>query len=197
MKKERTDAGIPDDDLIRATLGGDEEAFRELVERYKGRAFGVAVGIVGNRDDALDVVQESFVKAYFKLKEFRFGSNFYTWFYRLLVNQAIDRWRKSSRSGEVLLDESRLSEDVPLPDSFVHTATPEEILANRELGEVIRRAVAALPEHHRAVILLREVEGMAYEEIAKALGCSTGTVMSRLHYAREKLKNAISRRIGK
>ncbi|MBP2689527.1 MAG: polymerase sigma factor RpoE, partial [Deltaproteobacteria bacterium] len=89
---------VRDDALIRATLEGDEEAFRELMERYKGRAFGVAVGIVGNGDDALDVVQDSFIKAYYKLKEFRFGSNFYTWFYRLLVNQAIDRWRKSARS---------------------------------------------------------------------------------------------------
>ena len=95
---EGAKAGIPDEELIRSTLGGDEEAFRELMERYKGRAFGVAVGIVGDGDDALDVVQDSFIKAYYKLKEFRFGSSFYTWFYRLLVNQAIDRWRKSARS---------------------------------------------------------------------------------------------------
>src|SRR4030065_190757 len=77
-----------------------------LGERYKGRAFAVAVGIVGDGDDALDVVQDSFIKAYYKLKEFRFGSNFYTWFYRLLVNQAIDRWRKSARSARGPFDES-------------------------------------------------------------------------------------------
>ncbi len=182
---------VRDDALIRATLGGDEGAFRELVERYKTRAFGVVVGIVGNRDDALDVVQESFVKAYYKLKDFRFGSNFYTWFYRLLVNQAIDRWRKTSRSGEVPLDENWLSEEEAPPDSFARPKTPEELLMNRELGVALQKAVAALPEHHRAVILLREVEGMAYEEIAKTLKCSTGTVMSRLHYAREKLKAAL------
>ena len=86
---------LHDDQLIRATQAGDEEAFRVLMERYRSRAFGVAVGIVGDADDALDVVQESFVKVYYSLKDFRFGSNFYTWFYRLLVNQAIDRWRKS------------------------------------------------------------------------------------------------------
>jgi len=187
----RGTAGVPDDELIRATLGGDEGAFRELVDRYKGRAFGVAVGIVGDGDDAMDVVQESFVKAYYKLKDFRFGANFYTWFYRLLVNQAIDRWRKSSRSSEVRFDESWLSEDSSPPGSFDYPRTPEEVSESRELGEAIQQAVAALPEHHRAVILLREVEGMAYEEIAKTLECSVGTVMSRLHYARAKLKEAL------
>jgi RNA polymerase sigma-70 factor (ECF subfamily) len=187
----RPDTGARDEELIRATLGGDEGAFRELVERYKGKAFGVAVGIVGNADDALDVVQDSFIKMYYKLKEFRFGSNFYTWFYRLLVNQAIDRWRKTSRSSEVRFDESWLSEDASPPDSFVYPADPEELLMNRELGDAVQQAIAALPEHHRAVILLREVEGMAYEDIAATLGCSVGTVMSRLHYARAKLKNAL------
>jgi RNA polymerase sigma-70 factor (ECF subfamily) len=193
--KERERPEGPDDDLIRATLSGNQDAFGELVEKYKGRAFGVVVGIVGSRDEALDVVQESFVKAYYKLKEFRFGSSFYTWFYRLLVNQAIDRWRKISRSAEVPLDESWLAEGASPPDSFAYPETPEGILMNRELGEILQKAISALPEHHRAVILLREVEGMAYEDIAKTLGCSTGTVMSRLHYAREKLKSALGRRL--
>jgi RNA polymerase sigma-70 factor, ECF subfamily len=182
---------VRDDALIRATLEGDEEAFRELMERYKGRAFGVAVGIVGNGDDALDVVQDSFIKAYYKLKEFRFGSNFYTWFYRILVNQAIDRWRKSARSAEVPLDESWLSEEDSPPDAFTYPRTPEDLARNRELGDALQRAIASLPEYHRAVIVLREVEGMAYDEIAKTLGCSVGTVMSRLHYARGKLKEAL------
>ncbi|MBP2679828.1 MAG: polymerase sigma factor RpoE [Deltaproteobacteria bacterium] len=180
---------VRDDALIRATLEGDEEAFRELMERYKGRAFGVAVGIVGNGDDALDVVQDSFIKAYYK--EFRFGSNFYTWFYRLLVNQAIDRWRKSARSAEVPLDESWLSEEDSPPDAFTYPRTPEDLARNRELGDALQRAIASLPEYHRAVIVLREVDGMAYDEIAKTLGCSVGTVMSRLHYARGKLKEAL------
>src|SRR5574341_27096 len=102
---------IPDGDLIRAAVSGDDAAFRELLERYKKRAFGVALGIVGDPDDAQDVVQDAFVKAYYNLREFRFGSNFYTWFYRLLVNQAIDRWRKTARAAAVPLDEKRLSEE--------------------------------------------------------------------------------------
>jgi RNA polymerase sigma-70 factor (ECF subfamily) len=188
---DRRAEGAADDALIRATLAGDQEAFRELVERYKGRAFGVAVGIVGDGDDALDVVQDSFVKAYYRLKDFRFGSNFYTWFYRLLVNQAIDRWRKSARSAEVPMDEGRLSEDDSPPDAFAYPRTPEDLARNGELAVALQRAIASLPEYHRAVIVLREVDGMAYDEIAKALGCSVGTVMSRLHYARGKLKEAL------
>ncbi|MCL5966700.1 MAG: sigma-70 family RNA polymerase sigma factor [Deltaproteobacteria bacterium] len=181
----------PDEELIRAAQEGDEEAFRALMERYKRRAFAVAVGIVGDPDDAMDVVQEAFVKLFYKLKEFRFGSNFYTWFYRLLVNQAIDRWRKSSRSQTVSLDEKWLTEEDSPPEAAVYPRTPEDLVGNRELAEGLKRAIAALPEYHRAVILLREVEGLAYEEIAEVLGCTLGTVMSRLHYARAKLKGAL------
>jgi len=196
MKKGEV-TGDSDNDLIRATQNGNQEAFAVLIERYKTRAFRVVVGIVGSRDEALDVVQESFVKAYYKLNEFRFGSNFYTWFYRLLVNQAIDRWRKISRAGEVSLEEACLTEEALTPDFTGHPATPEEILMNRELRDILQEAIAALSEHHRAVILLREVEGMTYEEISKVLGCSLGTVMSRLHYARERLKNALRARLEK
>jgi RNA polymerase sigma-70 factor (ECF subfamily) len=107
------------------------------------------------------------------------------------VNQAIDRWRKSARSAEVPLDESWLSEEDSPPDAFTYPRTPEDLARNRELGDALQRAIASLPEYHRAVIVLREVEGMAYDEIAKTLGCSVGTVMSRLHYARGKLKEAL------
>src|SRR5512146_1732506 len=143
---------LPDEDLIRAAVAGDDAAFRELLERYKKRAYGVALGIVGDPDEAQDVVQDAFIKAYYNLKEFRFGSNFYTWFYRLLVNQAIDRWRKSARSAEVPFDESWLSGDDSPPDAFAYPRTPEELARNRELGDALQRALDALPEYHRAVI---------------------------------------------
>ena len=188
---ENEKPGVSDEALIRSALGGEEEAFRELMERYRNRAYFVALGIAGDPDDALDVVQEAFVKAYYNLKEFRFGANFYTWFYRLLVNQAIDRWRKSSRSREVPLDEKRLSGEESPPESVAYPRTPEDLAQNRQLSDALTRAIGDLPEYHRAVILLREVDGLAYEEIAKVLGCSVGTVMSRLHYARAKLKDAL------
>lgn len=182
---------LPDDQLIRAAQGGDEEAFRMLMERYRNRAFGVAVGIVRDPDDALDVVQESFIKVYYGLKDFRFGSNFYTWFYRLLVNQAIDRWRKSSRSPSVPLEETRLAEDDSPPESGIFPRTPEDLAQNAQLSEALSRAIGALPPYHRAVIVLREVDGLPYEEIATVLKVSVGTVMSRLHYARAKLREAL------
>ncbi len=182
---------VPDEELVRASIAGDEEAFRDLMERYKRRSYGVALGIVGDPDEAQDVVQDAFVKAYYKLSEFRFGSNFYTWFYRLLVNQAIDRWRKTARSPAVSFDDAWVSGETVEPEAMVYPKTPEEMAANRELAEGLSKAIAALPEYHRTVILLREVEGMAYEEIARVLDCSVGTVMSRLHYARAKLKEAL------
>jgi RNA polymerase sigma-70 factor (ECF subfamily) len=182
---------LPDEDLVRATLDNNEGAFRELMEKYKRRAYGVALGIVGDPDEAQDVVQDAFVKAYYKLSDFRFGSNFYTWFYRLLVNQSIDRWRKTSRSPTVSFDEAWVSGEAAEPEARVYPKTPEELTENRELAEGLKRAIAALPEYHRTVIVLREIEGMAYEEIARILDCSVGTVMSRLHYARAKLKEAL------
>ena len=182
---------LPDADLVRAVLDGDGDAYRGIVERYKGRAYGVALGILGDPDEALDVVQEGFVKAYYGLKDFRFGSSFYTWLYRMLVNLAIDRKRSQARRGTVPLDEGvRVDED---PD-FEHLSvarTPEEVLQDRQLGDALTRAIGALPDHHRTVILLREVEGLSYEEIAEAMKCSVGTVMSRLHYARAKLRETL------
>ena len=189
--KESGKPVLPDEELIRSALGGDDEAFRELMERYKGRAYGVAIGIVGDPDEAQDVVQDAFVKAYYRLKDFRFGSNFYTWFYRLLVNQAIDRWRKRSRAPTVSLDESWMSGEGTMPEAVAYPKTPEELAGNRELVEGLSRAIGALPEHHRTVILLREMDGLSYDEIAQVLACSVGTVMSRLHYARAKLREAL------
>ncbi len=180
-----------DEELVRRAQGGDDEAFRDLMETYKRRAYGVALGIVGDPDEAQDVVQDAFVKAYYKLKEFRFGANFYTWFYRLLVNQAIDRWRKTTRSPTISFDDAWVSGESSEAEAMVYPKSPEELAGNRELAEGITRAISALPEYHRTVILLREVEGLAYEEIARILDCSVGTVMSRLHYARAKLKEAL------
>ncbi len=191
MSGTREGAARSDEEVVRAVLGGDEGAYRELVDRYKRRALGVAVGIVGDPDDALDVVQDAFVKAFYNLREFRFGSNFYTWFYRLLVNQAIDRWRKGSRSQTVPFDESWMTGEISPPEGFVSPRSPEDLVQDREIGAALSKAISSLPGYHREVIVLREIEGMPYDEIAKVLGCSVGTVMSRLHYARAKLREAL------
>lgn len=192
MKKDEN-APAPDASLVQAAAGGDPEAFRELMERYKGRAYAVALGILGDPDEALDAVQDAFIKAYYNLKDFRGGSSFYTWFYRMLVNGSIDRWRKTGRKGEVAFDEGTTSEDDSPPESGAYPRTPEDLAGNRELAEALTKAIAALPEYHRAVIVLREVDGLSYDEIAQALDCSVGTVMSRLHYARGRLKETLKK----
>src|SRR3972149_4132107 len=148
-------ANRPDEALVRASLAGDEGAFRDLMERYKRRAFGVALGIVGDADDAQDVVQDAFVKAYYKLRDFRFGSNFFPRFSRPLVNQAIDRWRKTSRSVTVSYDDTWVSGETSGPEARVYPKTPEELAGNRELAEGISGAIAALPEHARNASLRR------------------------------------------
>ncbi len=190
---DREKLAVSDVELVQSSVGGDQGAFRELMERYKGRAYAVAVGILGDPDEAIDAVQDAFIKAYYNLKDFRGGSSFYTWFYRMLVNGSIDRWRKTGRKGEVALDETRISEDDSPPEAGVYPRTPEDLAGNRQLADALNEAIAALPEYHRAVILLREVDGLSYDEIAESMGCSVGTVMSRLHYARGRLKETLKK----
>ncbi|MDH3258383.1 MAG: sigma-70 family RNA polymerase sigma factor [Deltaproteobacteria bacterium] len=193
MDRKKNISDCDDHALIRHTLDGEKEAFSELVKRYQGRAYGVAVGIVGNRDDALDVVQESFVKAYSALKDFRFDAKFYTWFYRLLINKAIDKKREVSRNPGTAFDETWMMADDGYPTgSSEFYERPDETAGRRELREIMHEAIESLTENHRTVILLREVEGMSYQEIADVLDISLGTVMSRIHYGKEKLRELLS-----
>lgn len=182
-----------DHELIRRTLDGEREAFSELVKRYQGRAYGVAIGIVGNRDDALDVVQDSFVKAYSALKNFRFDAKFYTWFYRLLTNKAIDKMREISRNPGTSFDETWMTKEEGhgTGDSEFYER-PDDVASRKELREIMKEAIQSLPERHRTVILLREVEGLSYQEIAEILDISIGTVMSRIYYGKEKLRDLLS-----
>jgi len=168
-------AAVPDDDLIPRHPWGDQEAFRELVERYKGRAFGVAVGIVRDGDDAMDVVPGVVREGRTtNLKEFRFGANFYTWFYRLLVNQAIDRWRKSSRSAECGSTRAGCPDASP-PDSL-RTEDPEDLASSRELGEALQRPSAGPPGVHRGGVMLRSGGGgMPYGEEKNRRGRCLGS----------------------
>ncbi len=181
-------------DLVQRAAAGDHDAFRELVEEYQKRVLGVVTGMLHDREAALEVTQETFIKAYRSLGGFKGDASFYTWIYRIAVNLAIDHrrreWRRpmgdSVRPGpgdgapaESILD--RLRDEHPSADPFQATK-------DAELRERVRQAVDELTPDHRAVILLREVEGLSYEEISQVMQCSKGTVMSRLHYARQKLQ---------
>lgn len=194
-----------DNELVRMTLSGDKEAYRALVERYQGRLFTTALDIVKTREDAEDVVQETFVKAFLSLAQFKGQSSFYTWLYRICFNMAIDIRRKAGRRGGTHLEykEHMSVNKGPAQDGIReggsggaahHTQNvegPHDALARKELGRKIQEVLGELSEEHRAVIMLREVDGLDYEEIAHAIGVPKGTVMSRLFYARKALQKAL------
>lgn len=179
-------------DLVRLAGSGDKEAFRELVERYQRRVLAVVMGMLHDREAALEVTQETFIKAFRSIGRFKGDASFYTWIYRIAVNLAIDHqrreWRRpaadSTRNAgdgqtEDLLD--RIGDDDPRADPF-------EATKDSELRARVLEAIDELTPDHKAVILLRELEGLSYEEISRVMQCSKGTVMSRLHYARKKLQ---------
>jgi len=179
-------------ELVRRTREGDRDAFRELVERYQRRVASLAVGMLRSREDALDVVQETFAKAYQHLDRFKGDSGFYTWLYRIAFNLCIDHQRREGKLGELRPQHDEtgsmgppLVADGPPPDE------PFQRARSAEIGRRLEEAMRELTPDHRAVILLREVEGLSYEEISRVLECPKGTVMSRLHYARRQLQSRL------
>jgi len=186
-----------DHDLVQRVQAGDSAAFRELFDKYHRRAFAVAMGVVKNQDDALDAVQEAFVKVHKNIDKFHGNSSFYTWLYRIVMNVSIDHVRKKSRRKSLDFDERALHEESEVAGDGalvpnLTNANPGKAALRRELGGAIQTALAELPEHHRAVIVLREIEGMSYEEMAEALEVPKGTVMSRLFHARKKMQAALA-----
>ena len=178
-------------DLVQQARRGDREAFRTLVERYQHKVTALATGMLRNRDDALDVVQDTFTKAYQSLDRFKGESSFYTWLYRITLNQCIDHQRRTARMPSAPLESSETPEEAPSINAARDDAERDDPLQRvheAEVGQRIRQAISELTPEHRAVILLREVEGLSYEEISRALECPKGTVMSRLHYARRQLQ---------
>jgi RNA polymerase sigma-70 factor (ECF subfamily) len=179
-----------DRDLVERSTHGDREAFGVLVQRHQDRVFNLAYHVVRNREDALDVAQDAFVKAFSSLSSFKGEASFTTWMHRIVVNLAIDCLRRRRRGEPSSYDDRRaVSEEASA--GLVAPDDPETILETREVRRVLGRGIQALPPAHRTVLVLREIEGLSYEEIAAAVGCSLGTVMSRLFYARRKLQKVL------
>ena len=174
-------------ELIERSRKGDSQAFGVLVERYQRRVVGVALAVVHNQDDAIELAQETFVRAYENLSKFESRSSFSTWLYRIAANLAIDFWRREGRH-VVLHGEDAETEISKLPNI---TGDSFKEVSRSELSARLKQALEELTPEHRAVILLREVEGMSYDEISDVLQCPRGTVMSRLHYARTHLRNIL------
>src|SRR3954451_6995212 len=181
----------PEDELqlIARCQQGDTAAFNDLVTRYRQRAFAMIYHMVRNEQDAWDLTQDGFVKAWKSIARFRGQSSFFTWLYRILTNITIDWLRKKQIESGAELDDTVSLNVAPGAVTAPHEElAPATSLGDKEIRARIDEAISRLSPEHRTVITLREIEGLEYQEIADATGVSLGTVMSRLFYARKKLQ---------
>ncbi len=199
LASEQGASALPGEDdltLVHRAQQGDRTAFRQLFDKYHRRVFAVALGVVKNPTDAHDVVQEAFVKVHRHLATFQGASSFYTWLYRITMNLAIDHLRRKKVARQVDFDESfRREDELEDPSNLAPVLTnadPAKTHSRKELAAKIQSALGTLPEIHRQCILLREVEGLSYEEIATIMKVPKGTIMSRLFHARRKMQSALA-----
>ncbi len=190
------DAG-DDRKLVRAAQKGDQAAFRLLVERYQRRVYQLALGMTKDPDDAMDISQETFVRVHRYLPSFKGDSSFFTWTYRIAMNLCLDAQRRKGRAERVDVtqgDEAEIEAAMDPPSAAL--SGPQRAALNSELRAKIEDALASLSENHRSILLLRELEGLSYEELSKVLGIRKGTVMSRLFHARLKMQNRLREYLG-
>lgn len=188
--------GPPDEQLVARVKEGDRAAFRLLVERYERRVLRLAVSRLRNEHEALDVCQEAFLKVHRNIDQFQGTSSFYTWLYRIVLNLCIDRARRAGRWAEVDFDEAAQNEaSLPsdtgaMPKRFVE---PDRAFESQEFWGEYGRALDGLSDKHRAVFQMHVEDGLSYKEIAAELDINLGTVMSRLHHARQNLQSVLRR----
>ena len=185
--------------LVEKARAGEADAFRALVVRYQRKVYAVALGIVKDPDLAWDVAQEAFVRVHRALPEFEAKSSFSTWLFRITTHLGIDAVRRERASRKDELDDVAEADVAEAGEGILATALgndPAENALRRELAGKIREALETLPEKHRTILVLREVEGLSYEELAERLGIHKGTVMSRLFHARKKMQAALRRYAG-
>lgn len=185
-------AGMPDEVLVKAAQQGDMASFEELVARHRDKMYARAFSIVRNEEEAMDLSQEAWIKAWQRLRQFEGESSFTTWLTRITINLCLDQLRRNQRFRTDPLPESQ---DDPaawerlLPPVWTN---PTERLERHEIRQRIDEAMAQLSEAHRTVLILHEFEGLEYKEIAEHVGISIGTVMSRLFYARRRLAQLLA-----
>lgn len=187
-------AAHPDLALIEKVKAGDLSAFEQLMRQYDRQIFRIALHITQNREDAEDVVQDAFFKAFQKLDQFQGNSKFYTWLVRIAVNESLMRLRKRRSQKTVSMDEDVQTEEGSIPRDFADwTPNPEQNYNQAELANILRRTIQGLPPGFRAVFALRDIDGLSTEETAQALGLSVPAVKSRLLRARLQLRERLSR----
>jgi RNA polymerase sigma-70 factor, ECF subfamily len=187
-------AGFDEAPFVAQARKGDDRAFAELVKRYEAKIFRLAQHITQNREDAEDVLQETFLRAYEHLDQFQGNSKFYTWVVRIAVNQALMKLRRRRTDKSVSLDETiDTGEDTVTREIAAWDEDPEERFSREELGEILDSAIQTLAPAYRSVFLLRDVDDLSTEETAEALGLSVPAVKSRLLRARLQLREKLTR----
>jgi RNA polymerase sigma-70 factor (ECF subfamily) len=182
--------------LLEKARQGDAEAFEKLIEAYQKKVFNIALRMLGNYDDACDIAQEVFIRAFRSIKDFREQALFSTWIYKIATNACLDELRRRKNRVFISIDEEvkleegdlkrQIEDDKPSPDIEVE---------QNEMREEINKAISELSEEHRVVIVLRDIQGFTYEEIAKITKCPEGTVKSRINRARQALKEILKPRM--
>jgi len=191
MERPQPDSPAPpeESELVARARRGDLSAYDELIKRYQERIYATIYHMTSNHEDANDLAQESFLKAYQALKSFKGGSSFYTWLYRIAVNKTINFLKqRKNRQHMSLNDLDFQAEHDPDLVALVSDKTPRRDAGLSELQEKLNAALLKLSEPHRLVVILHDVQGLSHEEIAKVMDCNIGTVRSRLFYARQQLQ---------
>jgi RNA polymerase sigma-70 factor (ECF subfamily) len=187
-------AGVDESVLVAQARDGEMQAFSSLVRRYEGKIFRLAMHITQNREDAEDVLQETFLKAYEHLEQFKGDSKFYTWIVRIAVNQALMKLRRRRTDKTVSMDETiDTGEDTVVREIAAWDEDPEQRFSREEIGEILDGAIESLEPIYRSVFMLRDVEDLSTEETAEALGLSVPAVKSRLLRARLQLREKLTR----
>ena len=177
---------LEETEMISRCQQGDQEALKEIFDKYHKKVYRIAYGVVRQREEALDIVQAVFIKLFRSIKNFKGRSHFYTYLYRMVMNTAIDHARKTGKQTISSLDQEGSFQ----PSDDLEKG-PERILLQKELEERVKLAMDKLPAEQRAALIFRDVEGLSYQEMAEAMGCSIGTVMSRLHYGRKRIQELL------
>jgi RNA polymerase sigma-70 factor (ECF subfamily) len=179
--------------LVKRARQGDLGAYDELVRRYQERIYATIYHMTANHEDANDLAQEAFIKAYHALKSFKGGSSFYTWVYRIAVNKTINFLKQRKNKAHMSLDDLDFNaEHDPDLVALISDKTPRREINLAELHEKLNTAMQKLSEPHRLVVTWHDVQGLSHEEIAEIMGCNIGTVRSRLFYARQQLQAYLS-----
>ena len=183
----------PDADLVVQAQEGDVRAFDELVARYHDRIYALTYNMTSNREDAEDLTQEIFVKAFNALPRFKGKSSFYTWIYRIAVNKTINYRKKRNRNRPISLDQ--FDQDIKTDETYhdlTSKGSPLRNISLTELNKKLNEAMQKLSDKHRTVLIMHDMQGIPHEEIAKVVGASVGTIRSRLFYARRQMQSELS-----